>query len=179
MAKTKPGGVRIGVTEPLEFVQHLPLGSIPVATSGIQYTAVVTFGTTATEIFSTLIDPGYSLYLKELEVGLTKAITGLNGSFVASCYTYWRARAESAIPSGGFPCVYQGSWINITGTYQIAGGTLAATEDTFSGYVDTAQIPYAPVRISLMSTGVKAADATGKVKNSSYVRMVGNIIPGC
>jgi hypothetical protein len=174
---TKFGASRIGVNDPLEYVGHPVTGQV--ATDGVVYSTVTTYGTTATEIFSALINPGYSMYLKEIEVGLTKRFTGLNGSFVGSTIYYWRMRPECNVPSRGFPIAFTGNYVNLSGTYQAAVGTLTTHDDTFSGFVDVGSVPYAPVRISLMAVGIQAGIANGKVKNSSYVRLVGNPIPGC
>ena len=163
------------------FDEVFPLTNGLVATDGVQYSAIATFGTTAVQILSSLIDPGFNVALKKIEVGLTQSFTGLNGSFVASMNYYWQVRSEykeiGGTPSA--PYEKQSALVNITGTYQKAVGTLAASEDTFSGYIPIGSLPYAPVRLILTAIGPdRAAVCQGRVKNSSYIRLVGNIIPG-
>lgn len=174
MAKFKPGGIRIGA----ELIQdiNLPLVDGAVATDGVQYSSVATVGTTAVTVFNKLFDPGFTIGLQKLEVGLTQAFAGLNGSSVASANYYWTAASEYVNSQG---TQITGAAVPITGTYARSAGTLLSSEDTFSGYVSVASIPFAPVRLKLIAVDAnKAADFTAKVKSSSFIRMVGHIIPG-
>jgi len=155
------------------YTEHLANGLV--ATDGGQYTGVVTFGTTATEVFNKLVDPGFGLSLKELEVGLTQKFEGLNGSFVGSISYYWQVRPEYVNQVG---TKVTGTYINIAGTYTKGVGTLTTSEDTFSGYIPVGSVPNAPVRARLMAQGLRAAVVHGKIKNNSYVRMIGIVIPG-
>ncbi len=155
------------------YTQHLGEGLI--ATDGVVYSPVATFGTTAVEILNKLIDPGFQLALKELEVGFTQKFEGLNGSFVASISYYWDARPEWQDPVG---TTRIGAYVAISNTLTKGVGTLTTSEDTLSGYVPVGSVPVAPVRIRLLATGLRVAVCTGKVKNNSYIRLVGLVIPG-
>ena len=177
MLRTKPGGARLGVDSVMEYMEH-PISGL-VATNGVAYSSVATIGTTAVTVLDQLIDPGIPLSLKELEVGFTQKFTGLNGSVGGSIAYYWQVRSETRVPSAGAVVKYTSSYCNVTGSYLKAIGTLIALEDTFSGYVNVGSVPYAPIRILLTAIGVTAANVEGKVKNSTYIRMVGNAIPGC
>ncbi len=174
----KPGGVRLGIDVPQTFTKHLGAGLI--ATDGVQYSAVVTFGTTATELINELVNPGYSVQLMaDMEVGLTQRITGLNGSYIGTHAYYWQAREEYVDPVGtsGNPIIRTGSWINISGTLAKATGTALAVSDTLSGYIPIGSIAHAPVRFRLMGEAL-IPNSSGEVKSSSYIKLVGNVIPG-
>ena len=172
----KPGGLRSGIEFQKTYTEHLVTGVVP--TSGVQYSSVATVGTTAVELLNKLIDPGFSLALKELDLQFHHRFVGLKADSVGSIYAYWEARSESIIPSGGNPVAFTGAWVNVTGTHQITVGTLVSLSGTFAGYANLASLPYAPVRVRLTARSVKAADVTGEVVNSAYVKLVGNIIPG-
>lgn len=174
MAEFKRGGIRIGAELIQDITRHIVDGLVP--TDNVQYTAVATVGTTAVSVFNKLFDPGFTIGLQELEVGLTQKFTGLNGSFVGSLNYHWQARSEYVNSQG---TQITGAYINITGTYVKAVGTLTTSEDTFQGYVPVASLPFAPIRLLLTAIDKdRAANFTGKVKNDSYIRMVGHIIPG-
>ena len=175
--RIKPGGVRAGIDFQQEYVEHPVQGLV--ATDGVVRSAVITVGTTAVEIQNWLVDPGFSLQLKEFYVGLTQRFTGLNGSFVGSLIYYWQAREEFVDISGQTPTLRASAYINISGTYQKSIGTLVAVEDSFTGYVPVGSVPHAPVRMRLMAIdGVRASSLYGDVKNSSVIKLIGNIIPG-
>ena len=176
MPTLKPGNFRAGVDR--EYDKVFPLADGLVATDGVQYSGVATFGTVNTEIFSKTFNPGPTIKLDQIQVGLTQKFTGLNGSFVGSISYWWEMYPQYTIPSSGFPVAVTGTTINITGTYQKGVGTLTTSEDTFSGNVPIGSIPYAPITIALKATGVRAAVCTGKVKSSSYVRLIGTTLPG-
>jgi len=169
----KGGPIRPGVELLQVYTRYLGEGQI--ATDGLVYSSVATFGTTAVDVVNELIDPGFGLGLKHCELGLTQKFQGLNGSFVASMNYYWQARSEWDDPVG---TTRTGAYVNLSGTYQKAVGTLTTSEDTLSGYVPVASLPVAPFRLKLTAIGIQAAVCTGKVKNSSYVRLVGTVIPG-
>uniref|UniRef100_A0A6M3IWF9 Uncharacterized protein n=1 Tax=viral metagenome TaxID=1070528 RepID=A0A6M3IWF9_9ZZZZ len=175
---TKSGGARIGVNTPFYYRDILVDGAI--ATDGVQWSTVATVGTTAAEVFSKFIDPGVTVGVKKMYVAFSERFTGLNGSFVASMNYYWQARTEAKVPSGGQGNLANltGAWVNLTGTYQKAVGTLTTSDDTPNGYAAVASIPYAPIRVRLMAVGIQAAVMTGKIKNSSIVELMGNVIPG-
>lgn len=172
----KPGGARIGLDALQDYTEYLVDGLVP--TDGIQYSSIATFGTTAVELLNKLIDPGFSMQLKKLQVGLTQQLTGLNGSFVGSVSYYWEAREEYYEPRGSLGVGYNitGNYLNITGTYTKGVGTLLSSEDTFSGYVPVASLSHAPVRVRLVVAGLQAAVLTGRVKNSSFVDLVGMVL---
>ena len=157
------------------YLEHLGVGIV--ATDGVVYSAVATFGTTAAEILNQLIDPSVDMGLRELEVGLTQRFTE-RASLVGSLTYYWEAREEWYDRGGAVPTSRTGSWINISGTYTKGMGTLVNVVDTLSGYVPVASMPHAPVRLRLMAQGLVASSMTGEVKNASYVRLVGIVIPG-
>ena len=174
---TKPGGARLGIEIPQTFILHPVAGAV--ATDGIQYSAAKTFSeVAAVEIFNQLIDPGYSMGLKELEVGLTQKFENFNGSYVGTIIYHWDARQEYTNPVGtAGPNIVTGAWIPIHGTLSKGIGTLLTSEDTLSGYIPVGSIPHAPVRLRLRAKALQPS-ASGKIKNSSYIRMVGNVIPG-
>ena len=176
--RVEPGRIRAGLEIQRSYIEHLVSGAIP--TDGVQYSSVATFGTTAVNVFSKLIDPGYTLGLSELEVGLEHRFTGLNGSYVGTLAGYyWQVQPiYTKMDGSGAPYEKTGTTINITGTYIGAVGTLTTMVGTFSGYVPVGSVPYAPFQLTLVARGIQAAVCTGEIKNTSYVRLVGNIIPG-
>uniref|UniRef100_A0A6M3IEY3 Uncharacterized protein n=1 Tax=viral metagenome TaxID=1070528 RepID=A0A6M3IEY3_9ZZZZ len=180
MMEVKRGGARVGVNVPFEYRDALVDGAI--STNGVQYSSIATVGTVATEVFSKLVDPGYTLSLKKLMVGLTQHFTGLNGSFVGTIMYHWRARSEwyDAIggQSAGVGTQRVGAWVGLHGTLSKGVGTLTTSEDTLSGNIPVASLPIAPFRLSLMAQGLRAAVVSGKVKSSSIVDLVGDVIPG-
>ena len=168
------GNIMRGAIDPFQtYVQHLGAGAI--ATDGVQYSSTATFGTTNAEILNELISPPFHLSLKEVEVSFVQKFEGLNGSLVATMNYYWEMRPEYINAQGS---VVTGTYINLSGTLSKAVGTLITSEDTLEGYIPVGSIPAAPVRIRLMASGLNASVATGKVKNNSYVRLVGIVIPG-
>jgi len=174
--KIKPGGVRAGIDIPQTYTEHLADGLI--ATDGVQYSPVATFGTTAVEVFNKLIDPGYTMRLKKLEAGFTQKFTNLKDA-VGSLIYHWQAREEYVEPTGtAGPYQVKGSWLGIVATLVKGIGSLLNVEDTLSGYVPVASLPHAPVRVKVTAVGRVASSMTGKVKSSSYIRLVGNVIPG-
>ena len=175
--KIKPGGARIGAEFLQTYIEHLGAGLVP--TDGVQYSPVATFGTTAVEILNQLIDPGLNFYLKELEVGLTQRFDNLKADSVGSLIYHWKLRPEYVNPQG---TKIIGDYINITGTYSkgmpTSGLAGDPAEDTFSGYVPVGSVQAAPVRAVLTAIGLVADSMTGEVKNSSYIRLIGAVIPG-
>ncbi|KKK83841.1 hypothetical protein LCGC14_2789340 [marine sediment metagenome] len=174
--RIKPGGVRAGLDFQQSYIRHLGEGLG--ATDGVQYTAVVTFGTTVTEVLNELIDPGFSLQLKEIQYGLTQQFEGLNGSFVGSTIYYWEAREEYTDIAGKVGTLRASAYVPLVATYAKGVGTLTTSEDTLSGYMPVASLPHAPVRVRLMAVGLRASVVTGRVKNSSFIQLIGNVIPG-
>ncbi len=151
------------------YTKHFGEGLVP--TDGIQRTSVATFGLTAVEILNELIDPGVDMTLQELQVGLTQRFTELTGGTTSgSLAYYWEARQESVATTRGY--------VNITGTFAKGVASGASAEDTFSGYVPVGSVPQAPFRLRLTADSLYADAYTGDIKNSSFVRLVGIVIPG-
>ena len=172
----KPGYPRMGMDIPQRYVQNFGEGLV--ATNGVVYGAISTFGTTAVPILNELIDPGYSMRLKRLHVGLTQQFKGENGSFVGSILYYWEACSEYIEEAAGVATLRTSPWINISGTYSKGVGTLVTSEDTFSGLIPVGSVTHAPVRLRLTAVGIIDLSCSGKIKNSSFVELVGNVIPG-
>ncbi len=172
MANIKAGPIRPQVDLFVELVRHPVSGQCP--TDGIQYSAAATFGTTAVDVFNQLIAPGVNLSLHELEVGFTQKFTevaSVNGSL-----TYqWSARSEYV---NAFGSLQTTAYANITAAQTKGIAALANSEDTFSGYVNVGSVPAAPFRIRLQATALAASAMTCVLKNSSYVRFAGIVIPG-
>jgi len=175
---TKPGGARLGVDIPYERVFRFDAVAGQVPTDGVQRSAAVTFGTIATEILNELIDPGFSVRLQKLEVAFSQRFQEHDGDVVGSLIYHWQAREEYTDPAGATgPQLKTGSWIPITATYAKSIGTNTTSEDVVSGYVPVASLPHAPVRFKLLAVGGQPT-LSGTVKNSSYIRLAGNVIPG-
>ena len=173
----KPG-IRPSVPVPVDITLH-PWGAGLVPTDGVQYSDVATFGTVDAALANELISLPYSMDLMELEVGLTQRLTELTDA-VGSLNYWWQAREEYKDPVAtlGRIGLVTGAWLPLTGTYSKGIGSLANSEDTFAGRVSVASLPHAPFRIQLRAAGLVASTMTGEVKSSSYVRLIGNVIPG-
>lgn len=154
------------------FIHHLGQGLV--ATDGVVYSAVATVGTTAVEVLNELLDPGVDLSLTELEVSFTQKFTELTDA-VGSLVYHWQGRSEWSDPVG---TLRTSAWTAISGTYSKGIGSLANSEDTLEGYLDVANLKHAPLRIRLLAEGLVASSMEGKVKNDSYVRLVGIVVPG-
>ena len=174
MADIADGRVRRSVDLLQSFTQHLGEGLV--ATDGVVYSPVATFGTTAVEVLNQLIDPGFDLSLKELEVSLVQKFTEKTGGTTAGSIAYtWDARSEWYDPVG---TIRTSAYVNLVGTLTKGVASGASSEDTLEGYVPVGSVPNAPVRIRLLARSLYASAFTGQVKNTSYVRMVGIVIPG-
>ena len=173
----KPGGARLGIDVVQSYIKHFGEGLV--ATDGVVYTAIATFGTTPVEVLNELVNPGFNMQLQEIEVGFTPRLAGLNGSFVGSLIYHWDMREEwfDAFGGANVGTMRTGGWINIAGTYAKSTGTVVAVEDTFSGYVPVGSVPHAPVRVRLTAQAL-VPNSTGRVKNSSYIQLFGQVIPG-
>ena len=157
----------------------LPIVEGQVASDGVVYAPVATFGTTALEVFAKLINPGFNLALSKLQVGLTQRFNNLLATSVGSLIYHWRAREEYIDSEGS---VHIDAYVNLAPTYSkgipTSGVSGDPAEDTVSGYVPVGTLKHAPFRISLMAEGLVANSMTGEVKNSSYVELAGVVIPG-
>jgi len=174
MTQVKGGGIRRYIELGQVYTQYLGAGLI--ATSGVQYSAIATFGTTPVTILEELIDPGYNLKLNELKVSFVETFTNLKDTIGSLTY-YIQARSEYVAPTPTMHTV-TGAYVNISGSYTKGVGSLEDSEDTLGGYVPVATLPYAPVRVKLVATGLIASSMYGKVKNTSYVKLTGTVIPG-
>jgi hypothetical protein len=179
MARVKPGQIRASVEDWKDVLLHFPVNA-NISSDGGQYSPVATVGTTPVYVASELFDPGVTVALKEASVGLTAMFTGLNGSMAGSINYYWEARTEAVvIGSGNSPVRLDGAWVNLSGTLSKSVPTLSTSEDTYSGQLKLGSLPYAPIRIRLTAVDTaRASCETGKVKCSSIVQFVGNVLPG-
>lgn len=155
-----------------EFV--FPLVSGLVATDGVVYSPVGTVGTANSSIHDVIIDLGFKLALRSIEVGLTQRFDNQLTNSVASLDYYWQVRSQ---PHGS---TY--GWVNIQGTYTkvvpTSGVAGDPAEDTFSGYLSVASLPFTPIRIELTARGSVMDALRGQVKNSSFIKLMGIVIPG-
>lgn len=174
--RIKPGGVRSGIEIEKELIINFNSAAGAIATDGIQYSAIATFGTTAVQIINERIDPGYTLQVRKLEVGLAQRFTGLNGSFVGSIIYHWQAQSDGYVTPEG--TLLSTTLVPITGTYQKAVGTLTTSDDVFSGDIPVGSVPFLPARFILTAVGIQATICQGRLKNSSYIRAIGVVIPG-
>lgn len=154
-----------------------PLGLGAIATDGVQYSVAGTVGTTAVTVFTELIDPGVDLSIKKLQVGLTFKTTHL-GSAAGSLMFYWQMRTEGWHDPVG--TLRNSSYVTITGA--TLGGPVGSAvnntyEHTVSGYVPVGSVPATPIRLNLIAE-MTANWFTVQMKNSSFVKMVGVVIPG-
>ena len=173
------GVVRRGIDVSQSYIKHFGEGAV--ATDGVQYSTAMTVATTGVAVFNELIDPGFQLKIQQVEVGLTFKTTHL-GSTAGSLMFYWQAKSD-----------YKGTgWFDPVGTLRscsyvmITNGTMGSSigsavsnsyEHTLSGYLPVASLPAAPIRLRLIAQQT-ANFFTVKVKNSSYVKLVGVVIPG-
>lgn len=172
MSDIKRGPIRryIGLNQ--SYLEHLVSGQV--ATDGVVYGAVVTIGTTAVDIFDKLISPGFSLESKEIQVGLTQKFIELKNSVGSISYN-WKARSEFVNSDGSINTL---AYTPITATYSKGIGSLASSEDTFSGYLNVGSLRGVPIRVVLSAVCLVASSMTGQIKNSSFVDVLGLVIPG-
>ena len=150
-------------------------GAGNVATDGVVYSPIATFGTTGVEVLNELIDPGVNMDLKQIEVGLTQSFTELlsaNGSLRFQ----WKVREEWHDSPAG--TLRTESYVGVFATQAKSFTTGQTLEDTFSGYLAVGSFRHAPLRVVLTAACGSAIGISGKVKNSSYIKLVGIIIPG-
>ncbi len=171
--ETQRGKPRIGVEIAKSFTLHPVDGQV--SSGGVQFSSVATFGTTPVEIFNKVINPGYNQQLTELEANLEANFEGLNGSFVGSINYQWEMQEAFRTSEG---TVLTGTLISVSGTIEDAMGTLANITRSLEGYIPIGSVPHSPVRLILTVAGLRASVGVAKVTNNSYVRLVGNILPG-
>ena len=158
------------------YLQHFGQGMV--ATDGVVYSSVVTFGTADTEILNQLVDPGFGMNLDEVEVGLTQRFVEL-GLGTGTISYYWQIRSEGQyLGTTGKGVATIMNYYNMTGTYVKGVASAAASEDTFAGFLAIANVPRAPFRVLLTARANQNAVFTGRVKNSSFIQLSGIIIPG-
>ena len=149
-----------------------------VATDGVVRSAVVTFGTADTQIFDELVNPGVAWKLDQIEVSFTQRFDEVANKQGSINY-YWQVRSEAPfLGTTGKPVATITAWIPISGTYQKGIGSLANSEDTFSGYIPVGSVPRAPLRVNLTANALLNAQYTGRIKNSSFIEITGMVIPG-
>ena len=166
----------IGVmNNPIDVI--LPLVDGQRGTDGIQYSTAVTVATgAAVEILNKLMDFGQSVRPLKIEVGLTQRFVGNNGSFMGSLMYYWQARSEAVVPSQQAVGLFTGNYAGLNATLSKGVGTSITVEDTLSGDISVASLPYFPIRLRLLAQG--APTINGSIKGASLIRVIGNVIPG-
>jgi len=170
--RIKPGEVRAGVDIFQTHTFHLADGLV--ATDGIQHSAIATVGTTAVEILNKLIDPGVSMNLKEIQSHFIYKFTELKDA-VGSLIFHLKAREEYVNSEG---TIVTSNYCALSATYALGVGSLATVEGTLGGYLNVGSIGHAPVRI-VFTAQAKVADSMAcSVKNASYLKLVGIVVPG-
>ena len=159
-----------------EYIHHFGAGLI--ATDGVVYAGTIAYGTTAANVVDELINPGVTMRARKVEVGLTQLFTGANGSFNGSLSYYWQARSEYVDWASGVGTLKTGSWVPLVGTLQKTVGTLATSEDTLSGRIDVGSLTHFPARFRLTAFAHTNPSGNCKMKNSSYIKIIGEVIPG-
>ena len=159
-----------------EYIEYLGAGLV--ATSGIQYSAAITFGTTPVEVLNQLVDPGVDLGLKQLEIGFTQRFTERSGGTTAGSLVYYWEGREEWFDRAGVGTLRTGSWVGLSPTLSKGVASGANSEDSVSGFVPVPSIGHASVRVRLTGQALHASAFTGEVKNSSYVKLTGLVVPG-
>jgi len=168
-------GKRAFISSPVTYKDTLVAGDL---TGSIQASTQVTVGTILATAFTKRIDPGYNMHLKSIEMHLMDNVYCKNGSIVGSVQMYWEARSDSVVPAAGIAAIASTAFVPITGTIEQSGGTLAAVNATYSGFVDVGSIPYTPIEIRLRATSLKDDDNLVNILSGSFVEVIGNVIPG-
>ena len=142
-----------------------------IATDGVQYSGVITVGTVAANIMLETIDPGVDVRLKSLEVSLTVRFDNLIAAVGSIHYV-----AEIARNNQGTIDFF----LRISPTMALGVGSLTYVEQTLTGQVDLTGllIPEAPLNIRVYAAALVASSMTGRIKNTSYVSLVGNALVG-
>ncbi len=153
-------------------------GEGQIATDGVVYSGVVTIGTGNTDILDILINPGMAMRLDSIQVGLTQAMAEITDADGSLTY-FWQMRSEGALLGTGGPIATTMGFANLSGNLEKGVASLSSNEDTLSGYIVTGSVPRLPARLKLTASAALLDDQiTGKVKNSSFVRFEGTVIPG-
>lgn len=174
--EVRRGGARLSIDSLTEYIHHFGAGLI--ATDGVVNAGTVAYGTESANIVDALINPGAQLRARHIEVGLTQTFTSANGSFNGSLSYYWQARTEHIEQETGIPTLKTGDWVALTGTLQKVIATLGSTEDTLSGRIDVGSLTNFPARFRLVAFAHTNPSGNGKMKNSSFIKVVGEVIPG-
>jgi len=171
----RPSAIETATSKKLQsYTEHLGQGLV--ATDGIQFSPVATVGTTAVTVLDELIDPGENWDIKELEVSFVQKFTELTGGTTAGSLSYyWQIRSEYRDAAGVEATT---NFVAVNTAVGMGIASAANAENTVEGYVIVGSIPKAPVRIQMKATALYADAFEAKVKNTSYVRMVGTVIPG-
>ena len=171
----KSGGIRLSADFSHQYTHVFGAGNV--ATDGVAYSPIASFGTTAVEILNELVNPGFSLNNQSIYTQLTQQFTGLNGSFIGTVRYFWEAREEWYDPAGVQGTMRTGSWLPLMGTFSKSTGTLLSSEDTLSNYLSVGSLPHSPIRVRLTADALQP-NSYGRVKNSSKLILVGSPIPG-
>ena len=154
------------------FTKYLVEGQV--ASDGIAFSAVATVGTTAVTVFNQLIDESRDIALTRLELMLQHRMDNLNAAAVGTAIYVWRGRIENEGTLG--------PWIGLCPTMIIGVPTSGVAGDpaipTLSGYFPVGSLREAPLRLQLVMSAGAAAQFAADVKNTSYVTLQGNVIPG-
>lgn len=142
--------------------------------------SVASLGASAVELLSALIDPGVEVRPDELEFVLNYRFSTITSNTGSLDYN-WKIRSEDYIgyASGGVPTLKVDSYVALSPSYShsIAGSTHSA--GSLTGYFSVASLPHgAPFRVVLTAKAQAADKLVGQVHNSSYVRLIGRVVPG-
>ena len=143
-----------------DYVERLVAADI--TATGIQWSTAVdtTTADTYVTVLSKTIEPGIQGDLLWLELGLTCGLRAVT-SATADLIWKWQARNKG------------GTWVDLhTAVTETNIGT-TEVERTMSGYFAlTANINHVPIEIQLLLQCNETNEGRGRVKNSSYARLV-------
>ena len=162
----------------VEYTEHFAgsgVGTCVIGSLPAKYTAIASFGTINTTILSAKIDPGIDLNLKTIQLELTQKFTNLDAASTGSLEYYWQVR-PTRLGEGT-----TGNWVSL-GDYATEvptkGETGDAPEDTFSGYIPIASLSETPFELELHALCYLDGQFNGEVRDTSFVKLTGLIIPG-
>lgn len=149
------------VTAVIEHIEH-PFGRGDLTPNGVQWSAEHTTTTDDyEEVESAVIAPPALGDVIEYEFGLSGAVKSSGAS--ESVLFKWQAREQG------------GSWGDLHGEVTYPADASAYQEYTYSGRLKPISgfttVPF-EVRMVIKSGGAGGENATGKTKNSSYVRVI-------